>query len=108
MTFGERIRELRRAKRLTLRELSAKVAVGSTYLSKIENHKLEAGHCPSETLIHKLAVELDGDEDELLLLADKVPVAIQRRVFERPDAFRLFADLDDTELDSLVLQIIGK
>ena len=102
MIFGERIRELRQTNQLTLRDLSAKVDVGFTYLSKIENHKLEDGHSPSEKLIHKLAVELDADEDELLLLAEKVPEPIRRRVIERPEVFRMLAKLEDADLDRVV------
>ena len=79
MTFGEKVRGLRQAKQLTLRDLAAKVGVGFTYLSKIENHKLEDGHSPSEKLIHKLATELNASEDELLLLAEKVPEPIRKR-----------------------------
>lgn len=104
MTFGERIRELRQAKQLTLRDLAAKVGVGFTYLSKIENHKLEDGHGPSENLIHKLAIELDGDEEELLLLAQKVPDQIRKRVCERPDVFRIVAEMDDKEMDRFLEQ----
>lgn len=105
MTFGHRVRELRQAKRLTLRDTAARVGVGFTYLSKIENHKLCEGHCPSESLIHKLAEALGGDEEELLLLAEKVPDAIRRRVLERPDVFRRIADLDDASLDRLALNL---
>jgi len=107
MTFGERVRELRQAKQLTLRELAAKVGVGFTYISKIENHKLEEGHGPSEKLIHKLAAELDGDEEELLLLAEKVPDQIRKRVCERPDVFRVVAGMNDKEMD-LLLQQFGR
>ena len=102
MTFGERLRELRQAKRLTLRDLAAKVGVGFTYLSKIENHKLEEGHGPSEKLIHKLAAELDASEEELLLLAEKVPEPIRKRFSQRPDVFRVLAGLDDEALDRLM------
>lgn len=102
MTLGERIRELRQAKELTLRDLAAKVGVGFTYISKIENHKLEEGHSPSEKLIHKLAAELDGDEEELLLLAEKVPEPIRKRVCERPEVFRRLAAMTDAELDRLI------
>lgn len=108
MTFGETIRELRQRKQLTLRDLAAKVGVGFTYLSKIENHKLEEGHGPSEKLIHKLAVELDADEEQLLLLAEKVPEPIRKRVVERPDVFRVVANLDDKELDALLEQYGGE
>lgn len=104
MTFGERIRELRQAKQLTLRDLAASVGVGFTYISKIENHKLEEGHGPSEKLIHKLAAELDGDEEELLLLAEKVPDQIRKRVCERPDVFRVVAGMNDDEMDQFLEQ----
>ncbi|WP_437191340.1 helix-turn-helix domain-containing protein [Planctomicrobium sp. SH527] len=104
MTFGKRIRQLRQAKQFTLRDLAAKVGVGFTYLSKIENHKLETGHSPSEGLIHKLAVELDADEEELLLLAEKVPELIRKRVCERPDVFRVIAGMNDREMNRLLEQ----
>ena len=104
MTLGERIRELRQAKQLTLRDLAAKVGVGFTYISKIENHKLEEGHSPSENLLYKLAAELDGDEEELLLLAEKVPEPIRKRVCERPEVFRVVAGMNDKEMDMFLEQ----
>jgi transcriptional regulator with XRE-family HTH domain len=102
MTFGERLRALRQAKGLTLRALASKVNVNFTYLSKIENHKLDFGDYPGEGLIRKLAKVLKADEDELLLLAEKVPEAIRRRVIERPDVFRKLAELDDKALDRVI------
>lgn len=102
MQFGERVRQLRTQRGLTQRELAEKIGVSDTYISKVENENLHFGDYPSEKFIHKLARELDADEDELLLLADKVPVAIRRRVRERPDAFRKLADLDDKTLDGLL------
>jgi len=102
MTFGERIRELRQVKNLTLRDLAKKVRVTFTYLSKIENQKLSFGEFPSDELIVKLAKALDADPDELLLLAEKIPEAIRKRVLERPDVFRKMAGLDDKRLDAVV------
>lgn len=102
MTFGEKIRQLRKAKDLTLRDLAAKVKVNFTYLSKIENQKLSFGEYPSEDLIRKLAKVLNGEADELLLLAQKIPEDIKKRVIERPDAFRKIANLDDKTLDKLL------
>src|SRR5438105_9906069 len=105
MTFGERVRELRKAKNLTLRDLAAMVKVNFTYLSKIENHKLDCGDYPGEGLIRRLAKVLGADEDELLLLAEKVPDEIRRRVVQRPDAFRKFASLDDKTIDKLLEEL---
>ena len=108
MNFGQRIRDLRHAKNFTLRDLADRVGVGFTYISKIENHKLEEGHCPSEKLIHKLAVELEANEDELLLLAEKVPEPIRKRVCERPDVFWAVARMSDKQMDRLLQQLGGK
>jgi transcriptional regulator with XRE-family HTH domain len=105
MTFGERIRELRKAKNLTLRDVAKKVRVNFTYISKIENHKLDFGEFPSEELICKLVKVLEASEDELLLLAKKIPEDIKQRVLDRPDAFRKIAKLDDEQLDRLLGEI---
>ena len=102
MTFAERIRELRKGKNLTLRELASEVGINFTYLSKIENEKLDFSEFPSEKLIRKLAAVLEGDVDELLLLAEKIPDEIKKRVIERPDVFRRIARLDDAALDKLL------
>ena len=104
MRFGEAIRELRQERNLSQRELAAMVDVTFTYISKIENHKLDFGEHPSEVMICKLAEALAADEDELLFLAEKVPPQIKQRVMERPEAFRKFAQLDDKTLDQLVEQ----
>jgi hypothetical protein len=48
---------------------------------------------------------LEAEEEELMLLAEKVPDSIRRRVIERPDAFRRLAGLDDERLDLVVAEI---
>jgi transcriptional regulator with XRE-family HTH domain len=103
MTFGEKIRELRREKGLSLRALAKKIDCNFTYLSKAENGKLDFSTFPGDALILKLAKALEADADELLLLAQKIPDQIKRRVIERPDVFRRIADLDDKALDDLLI-----
>lgn len=105
MTFGERIRQLRNAKGLSLRQLAPKVGVGFTYLSRVETGNMTFGDYPSDALIHRLADELGGDEEDLLILAERIPKPIHRRVLQRPDAFRAFAQCDDKTLDRLMVQI---
>lgn len=100
--LGKHIRELRKARGLTLRVLAERVGVGFTYLSKIENEKLEEGHAPSEKLIHKIAVELEGDEQHLMKLAARIPPHVQKRIRERPDVFFRLAELSDSTLDGIV------
>ena len=108
MGFGNRLRAMRTTKGLSQRALGERVGVSFTYISKVENGKLDFGDYPSEDLICRLAAALDADEEELLLLAEKIPEAIRRRFFERPDAFRLIARLDDRRLDRVLAYINGK
>ena len=105
MRFSDRLKELRIAKNFSQRALAHEVGANFTYLSKIENEKLDFADYPSEEMICKLARALDADVDELLILADKIPTSIKRRVRERPDAFRKLASLDDVTLDSLMVQL---
>src|SRR4051794_15446246 len=99
MRFGERVRELRQAQKLTLRGLAARIGVGFTYLSKVENEKLDFADYPSDDLIVKLAKALDADADELLIMAKKIPAQIKKRVLERPNEFLRIARLDDKALE---------
>ena len=105
MKFGERVRELRQKRSLTQRDLGAQVGVEFSYISKIENGKLDFGDFPSEGLIHKLAEVLEADEYDLLVLAEKVPPNVRRRFLERPDAFRVLAGLSDHALDGILAQL---
>lgn len=105
MRFGDKIRALRRAKGLTLRALGEQVGVSHAYISKVENGRLVFCDYPSEALIRKLAKALDADEEEMFLLAEKIPEAMRRRIFERPDAFRQIARLDDRRLDRMLALI---
>jgi len=82
MTFGSRIRQLRKEHDLTLRELAAQVGINFTYLSKIENQK---GDPPSEEAIRRLAKALNADAEELILLAKKLPADFERDLLERPE-----------------------
>ena len=105
MRFGQRIRELRKSKSLSLRALAEAVGVSFTYISKIENEKLDFGEYPGEDLIAKLATALGVEADELLILAKKIPEKIKRRIIERPEAFRRFAELDDATIDRLLREL---
>ena len=108
-TFGQRIRQLRKDKDLTQRELAERVATplqadegrgfDVTYLSKIENDKLPP---PSTVAILQLARALDTDGDELLALAGKAPPDLGQALKESEGArafFRSARDLDLTEAD---------
>lgn len=108
MQFGERLRELREQRGLTQKELAELLEVSPSYVNKVERERLHFGDYPSAKFIHKLADELDADEDELLLLADKMPEDIRRRIRERPEAFRMIAKLSNRALDRLLQNIDPK
>jgi len=100
--FGERIRNLRTQRGLTQKVLAERLGVSLSYISKVENERLNVGDYPSEKFVHKLADALEADEDELLLLTERVPLAIRQRIQESPDLFRKLAAMDDVELKALV------
>lgn len=79
MDFGSRIRELRKGSGISLRDLADRVKIDFTYLSKIENGKVEP---PSEKIIKLLAQELGTDPEELLNLAGKVSSEQIRKAVE--------------------------
>ena len=87
MTVGERIKALRKAKGYTQRQLADLTGVDFTYLSKIENDRLE--HTPSIKALQTLARVLEADELELLTLADKMPAAL-RDVSQSQDALQFY------------------
>jgi transcriptional regulator with XRE-family HTH domain len=102
MTFGQKIRAIRKAKNLSQRDLATKVRVNFSYISKIENEKLDFGDYPSEELILRLAKILDTDADDLLILAKKVPECVRKRVIQRPDVFCRLSRMDDETLDRIM------
>ena len=107
-TFGQTIRNLRRAQRLTQRELADNVqALGLkadfTYISKIENDRLEVP--PSEALIRGLAQILETEAEGLLQLAGKFnQKALQAVVAEMPEAGILLRRLQARKISQAQLQ----
>ena len=87
MTLGERVRELRQKKELTQRQLAEVAGIDFTYLSKIENDRLE--HSPSLKTLQRLAEVLEADELELLDLADKMPPLL-RDLAQNQEALQFF------------------
>ena len=87
MTFGEKIKELRKAQDRNQRDLAESVGIDFTYLSKIENNRMEP---PSEDVIRRIAGELDANPDELIVLAGRFPsdLAQELKTPERVSALR--------------------
>ena len=90
MTFGQRLRELRKSKGITQRALADKVGISFTYLSKIETGAMQP---PRGKTIIALANELDTDSDELFGLAKKVPSQFLEHI--NPEVIKLIRSLRD-------------
>lgn len=104
-TVGQRIREIRKSRNLTQRELADRVGINFTYLSRVENDRLDDEQTPREETLQRIAKALDADPDELLLLARRIPDAYRDRILSRPGVFRKLLNLSDTDLESLVGQL---
>ena len=90
MTFGQRLREMRKAKDITQRELADSVGISFTYLSKIENSAMPP---PRGKTILALAHALDADSDELFGLSKKIPTEFLEQI--NPEIIRLIRHMKD-------------
>lgn len=101
-TVGQRIREIRKERNLTQRELAERVGINFTYLSRVENDRLDDEQTPREETLQKIAKALETDPDELLLLARRIPDAYRNRILEKPGIFRRILQLSDSDLEELL------
>lgn len=105
-TFGQKVRRLRKAKKMTQSELAESCGVDFTYISKIENDK--GLRPPAESTIRKLAMFLETDAEELILLAKKVPQNFQETIVDDKlavDFLRVFPKLNSTQRGMLKFMI---
>jgi len=101
-TVGQRIREIRKQRNLTQRELAERVGINFTYLSRVENDRLDAEQTPREETLQKIAKALRADPDELLLLARRIPDAFRDRILAKPGIFRRILKLSDSALEEML------
>lgn len=98
MDFGSRIRELRKEKGISLRDFADMVRIDFTYLSKIENGKVDP---PSEEKIRMMATKLGVEAEALLGLAGKISSEqIRKAVESNPDVGVLLRKLQSRKLTS--------
>ena len=98
MEFPTRLRSLRKEARLSQRDLAERVGVDFTYLSKIENNRVEP---PSESVLKKIAEQLASElgknetelADELVTLAGKVPSDLAEVLAQNPQALKYLRTL---------------
>lgn len=80
--FGKYLKEVRRKKKISQRELAKHVGVDFTYISKIENGVMPA---PSEETIKKMASVLGEDADKMVLMAEKIPSEIRNIIYQHEE-----------------------
>lgn len=102
-TVGQRIRQIRKERNLTQRELAERVGINFTYLSRVENDRLDDDQTPREETLQRIAKALRADPDELLLLARRIPDSYRDRILAKPGIFRRILNLSDHALEELLL-----
>ena len=71
ITLGKIVKQARKRKKYTQRELAKIIGIDFTYLSKIENDRVD--YPPKEEVIKSFAQELELNSEELIFLSGKIP-----------------------------------
>jgi|Deesub1362A_J573_1020465.scaffolds.fasta_scaffold28336_1 transcriptional regulator with XRE-family HTH domain len=87
-SLGSYLRNARRIKNLTLRDVEKRTGISNAYLSQLENNKIL---CPSPTILHKLSECYDVPYGSLMRLAG-YPVPTTS---EQSPVFRMGSSFDD-------------
>jgi transcriptional regulator with XRE-family HTH domain len=113
MTLGEKIKQLRlrTGKELSQKELAEKIDVEVTYLSKLENNKVQP-YLSEETLNKVVkALKLSQDEERgLFELAKKTPSFVKEQA-ARPGVYeflRTAQGLNDKDLENFIKNAADK
>ncbi|MDF2660857.1 MAG: transcriptional regulator, family [Paenibacillus sp.] len=80
--FGILLRQLRKNKKVTQRQLADWVGIDFTYISKIESGTMDP---PAEDKIIRIAEVLGAEPEELILTAKKVPTSFQKLIVENKE-----------------------
>ena len=75
--FGQHLRDLRKRASLSQRDLAQRAGIDFTYLSKIENGRVDP---PGEETMRALATALGAEAEDLLARARKMPRDLKRLV----------------------------
>lgn len=82
-TFGQLLKELRRSKGVSQRELAADVEVDFSYISKLENDRLPP---PAADTIIRICDVLEAPPDQLLAVTGKMPSDVKEMLGNSPAA----------------------
>ncbi|MBX2968246.1 MAG: helix-turn-helix transcriptional regulator [Cyclobacteriaceae bacterium] len=107
MTYGKLLKELRRQKGVAQRDLAAAVGVDFSYISKIENDRLQP---PSADTTIKICEVLNVPSEVLLSLSGKVSSEIRNTITSSQSAIKFLnavkeMQLTDEEWDKLTTKL---
>ena len=113
-SFGSILKTARKAKRVTLRDLSAAVSLAPSYLSELENGIRPA---PKEGILEKIATALDIQFCNLKKAAEedlftRNPTRL-KNLFNADNElatsfYRVSSELSDAELKEMIMQMIQR
>ncbi len=96
-SFGEKIRELRLAQELGLRETATKISISPAYLSRIERGKERP---PRPEIIKRLAKILAADPDVLFRLSSSTDPEVVNFLHDQPDVMNLLRFIQATSFSN--------
>lgn len=85
MTFGQKLKAIRKRDNVTQQSLAAHLHMDTAYLSRIENDKRD--HLPSVGMIERIVSGFDltqEDADSLFIAAKKLPPDITAKLLSDP------------------------
>lgn len=97
ITFGQTLKEIRRSKNVSQRELADKVGVDFSYISKLENDRMPP---PAAETIIKLAEVLDVPAEVLLANSGKVSSELKDVISSSPEVMRFLNEVKDMNLSN--------
>lgn len=89
---GQLIRSLRQDRGLTQRQLAERIGMNFTYLSKMENGRLDS--TPSAETLTAMAEALDVESDWLLAQCGRVPQSVANQLLEHPAMLQQISAFD--------------
>jgi transcriptional regulator with XRE-family HTH domain len=95
-SFGEYLRALRKRAGFSQRDLAARAGIDFTYLSKIENGRVDP---PGEATLRALAAAVGAPDEEVLARARKMPRDLKQLVAQgSPEKALLLRRIAQTDL----------
>ena len=89
-SFGQLLKELRRSKPISQRDLADKVGVDFSYISKIENDRLPP---PAAQTIEKISDALEIPHEILLTHSGKVSEEIKEMITSSPEVVQFLKEV---------------